>query len=220
MPEGGTAGRIRLAHNRLWRPTLGKKINLIEVERHLLALDAQFGLETVAFDPWQMEHLAQRLEADSGHRRRNARRRYYSQPWMKEIPPVAANLREQATLTIESFADRRLQFYPCEPLHRDLLKLRVEEKSYGVRLTSPRDGDGHGDTFSAFALALLVAHELAGKKPVVAGAIDSTGRNLAAEQEALVEYERELFARPTDRMAEINEALFFVSRGQRGRLTY
>ena len=32
----------------------------------------QFNLETVAFDPWQMEHLAQRLEADSGHRRRNA----------------------------------------------------------------------------------------------------------------------------------------------------
>ena len=84
-----------------------------------------------------------------------------------EIPPTAANLREQATLIIESLTDRRLLLYDCEPLRRDLLKLRVEEKSYGIRLTSPRDGDGHGDTFSAFSLALLVGHELAGKKRFV-----------------------------------------------------
>jgi hypothetical protein len=48
---------------------------------------------------------------------------------MREIPPTAQNLREQATLVIESFQDRRFQFFPCEALHRDLLKLRVEEKS-------------------------------------------------------------------------------------------
>ncbi len=146
----------------------GRKIDLTEVERHILELDAQYNLETVSFDPWQMEHLAQRLEADTAHRRRNALRQRWSKgPWMKEIPPTATNLREQATLIIESFTDRRLQLYDCEPLRRDLLKLRVEEKSYGIRLTSPRDGDGHGDTFSAFALALLVGHELAGKKRFV-----------------------------------------------------
>ena len=168
VPAGGKSGRIRLAHNRLWRPTLGKKIDLTEVERHILDLDAQYNLETVAFDPWQTEHLAQRLEADSGHRRRNAlRQRFSKEPWMREIPPTAANLREQATLIIESFTDRRLQLYDCEPLRRDLLKLRCEEKCYGIRLTSPRDGDGHGDTFSAFSLALLVGHELAGKKRFV-----------------------------------------------------
>jgi hypothetical protein len=51
----------------------------------------------------------------------------------------------------------------------------VEEKSYGIRLSSPRDGEGHGDTFSAFSLALLVAHELAGKKPFrVSSMLDAT----------------------------------------------
>ena len=45
----------------------------------------------------------------------------------------------------------------------------MEEKSYGIRLTSPKTADGHGDTFSAFSLALLVGHELAGKKPVEVG---------------------------------------------------
>jgi phage terminase large subunit-like protein len=203
VPYGGRAGRIRLAHAKLWRPTLGSKVNLTEVERHILDLDAKYGLEFCAFDPWQMEHLAQRLEADTGHRRRNQRRHFSRQPWMREIPPTASNLRDQATLVIESFTDHRLQFFPCEPLRRDLLKLRVEEKSYGCRLVSPRDGEGHGDTFSAFALALLVAHELAGRKPVRAG-LDFPNRpsRFASNAEAYAE-EMEQLAQagsdPTDR---------------------
>ena len=80
-------------------------------------------------------------------------------------------LEAQATLIIESFTDCRLQLYNFGPLRSDLNKLRAEEKSYGIRLTSPKDGDGHGDTFSAFGLALLVAHEVAGKRPIVAGAV-------------------------------------------------
>ncbi len=165
VPYGGGAGKIRLASNKIWRPTLGNKINLLDVERHVLELDKQFGLEQIGFDPWQMEHLAQTLEADTNRNRRD-QRRFHAEPWLREFPPIAANLRQQATLTIEFFQDHRFQFYDCEPLRRDLHKLRVEEKSYGCRLTSPRDGEGHGDTFSAFALALLIAHELAGKKPV------------------------------------------------------
>lgn len=170
VPEGGTAGRIRLADTRLWRPTLGKKIDLAEIEAHVLELDQRFGLEAVGFDPWQSEYLAQRLEADTDRTRRNARRIYEDEPWMREIAPSGANLREIATLTIESFTDRRLLLFDDPHLRRDLDRLRVEEKSYGVRLSSPRDGTGHGDTFSAFANALLLAHEFAGKRPVTAGA--------------------------------------------------
>ncbi len=177
VPDGGRAGKLRLAHHKLWRPTLGKKIDLLDVQQHVLELDRQFGLEQVGFDPWQAEHLAQTLEADSEHRRRNSRRRLWSLPWMREIPPSASNLREQATLTIESFTDRRLLLFPCEPLHRDLHKVRVEEKSYGIRLTSPRDGEGHGDSFSAFALALLVGSELSTKRPTTAGVVRSDGQS-------------------------------------------
>ena len=164
-------GRIRLAHHKLWRPTPNQKIDLREVEEYLLDLDRQFALETVAFDPWQAELLASRLEAHSRHRRRNQRRRLWTQPWMREIQPSATNLRDQASLTIEYFGDHRLEFFPCEPLRRDLLKLRVEEKSYGIRLTSPRDETGHGDSFSAFALALLIGHELSAKRPTVVGSM-------------------------------------------------
>ena len=220
------AGKIRLANAKLWRPTLGKKINLLDVERHVLALDDQYRLETVAFDPWQMEHLAQKLEADSRHRRRNQRRHSGSQPWMKEIPPTGANLRDIAGLVIESFTDRRLQLYPYEPLRRDLLKLRVEERSYGVRLTSPRDGDGHGDTFSAFSLALFVGHEQAGKKQIVAGAIDDDEfddmtpfqRALAEHQEWAVERIEEM--RRLDELSAADDGLDEWRRAMRftGRL--
>ena len=120
VPKGGYAGRIRLAAHKLWRPTLGKKIDLTEVEQYVLDLDEQFGLEFVALDPWQSELLASRLEAGSAHRRRNQRRHFWTKPWAREVQPTAANLREQATLTIEYFQDHRLDLYPCEPLRRDL----------------------------------------------------------------------------------------------------
>jgi hypothetical protein len=183
-------GKIQLAHNKLWRPTPGRKVNLIEVEQYLLELDMQFSLENVAFDPWQAELLASRLEADSSRRRRNQQRRHRTSPWMREVQPTATNLRDQATLVIEHFGDRRLQLYDCEPLRRDLMKLRVEERRYGMRLTSPRDGDGHGDTFSAFSNALLIGHELSGNRPNRVGIIGS-GSSRSPLQQAMERVRRE-----------------------------
>ena len=162
VPKDDRVGKIQLVHHKIWTPMLGKKINLLEVERHILAIDARFGLEVIGFDPWQGEDLMQTLEADSGRKRRS-QRHFTSEPWARETPPTAVNLRQQATLTIESFDDHRLQFYDCELLRQDLHKLRVEEKSYGMRLVSPRDGTGQGETASAFCLALVMAHELGGK---------------------------------------------------------
>jgi hypothetical protein len=163
--------RIRLADHRLWRPTVGQKIDLREVETYILELDRRFGLEQVAFDPWQAELLASRLEAHSQRRRRNQQRRAWAQPWMVAVQPTGASLREQASLVIESFNDHRLALYDCQPLKRDLIKVRCEEKSYGIRLVSPRDAEGHGDSFSAFALALLIGHEHSGKRPTRVGSM-------------------------------------------------
>ena len=166
-------GSLRLANAALWRPNqTGNKVQIEEVERAILDFDQQYQLEAVGFDPWQAEHLGQRLEALTEHRRRNQRRFQGAKPWVRMIPPTSSNLREQATLTIETFQDGRFHSYEYEPLRNDLLKLRVEEKSYGIRLVSPRDADGHGDTFSAFTQALLVAHEESTRKRTTAGAID------------------------------------------------
>lgn len=172
VPEGGRSGKIRLAHHRLWRPTPGTKIDLLEIERHILDLDEQFDLQLVALDSWQAEHLAQRLEADTSHKRRNQiKLRFGTEPWVRPINPTGSTCRDTASRMVEYFSDRRLQLFACEPLRSDLLKLRAEEKSYGIRFVSPRDETGHGDSASAFGLALLIAGEIGARKTVTAGGV-------------------------------------------------
>ncbi len=166
-------GSLRLAKAMLWTPKQsGGKVQIEQIEKAIIELDRQFNLETIAIDPWQAEHLGQRLETITRHRTRSQRKHMGSKSWVRMIPPSSTNLREQASTTIETFQDGRIKCYDYSPLKNDLLKLRVEEKSYGLRLSSPRDNDGHGDTFSAFALALLVAHETSTTKKIKVGAID------------------------------------------------
>lgn len=218
---GHERDRIRLAHHRLWRPPGdGRKVNLTEIEQHILKLDEEYRLEAVGFDPWQAEHLAQRVETIWEHRARSS----YSvskhrKAFMREVPPTAANLREQATLTIESFQDHRFALYDCPPLRTDLLKLRAEEMSYGIRLTSPRDGEGHGDTFSAFALALLVGHELSAKKPAVAGTGGGKARPVTAgavgERLSLMDMNARVAGRAADALAR--EQAILAERQERMR---
>ena len=141
----------------------------MEVERYILDLDRRFGLQFVGFDPWQAELLASRIEADTSRRSRNQRRHFWTKPFMRELPAVPVNLKEQASLTISYFTGRRIHLYPCGPLRHDLSQLQAVEKTYGVRLTSPEDDTGHGDSFSAMAMALQLIHECAGAKPVTAG---------------------------------------------------
>jgi phage terminase large subunit-like protein len=167
-------GRIRLAHTRLWRPTKDKKVNLQDVEDALLDLHERFGFREVAYDPWQMTHLASRLQSAglgklAGQPKFGQQRRE-GVP-MVEVAPTGQNLQRMATAVIEAFNDRRLELYDDADLKRDLSRMRVVEKSYGFRIESPRDGLGHGDLGTAFMLALLAASELASKRIVKAGVV-------------------------------------------------
>ena len=48
---------------------MGKKIDLTEVEAHILELDEEYGLEQITFDPWQMVtvHGSQRTAEEEFH---------------------------------------------------------------------------------------------------------------------------------------------------------
>ena len=161
--------KIRMAHHERWAPAdHGGQVDLQAIEDHILMLDRRFKLQSVQFDPSQAIGMAQRLELATEHRRRDEKwfgsSRHRPAGWMTEVPATGANLRDQASLTIQVFRDRNISLYPCQPLRHDLLRLRCEEKSYGYRLSSPRDGSGHGDSASAFMLALPKAHEIAGSR--------------------------------------------------------
>ena len=76
---------------------------------------------------------------------------------MDVIDPTPTNMRGMASETLEAFSERRLELFEDEQLLKDLRALKVKEMSYGVKLTSPRDKDGHGDSVTALSLALLAA---------------------------------------------------------------
>jgi hypothetical protein len=165
-------GRVRLAATRVWRPGPGRKVHLQEVEHAILDLHDAFNFRQVNYDPWEMRHLASRLQAAGLGRwagePKFGRQRREAVP-MVEVTPTGKNLQAMATAVLEAFHDRRLELYEEADLRRDLSRMRVEERAYGFRLTSPRDERGHGDLGTAFSLALLAAGELAGKKLVAAG---------------------------------------------------
>jgi hypothetical protein len=212
-------GQLRLAHHRVWRPPAGGKVDLSEVERHLLRLDEEYHLECISFDPWQGELLAQRIEVVAQNRPHRKRSAYtvskHRLPFMRELAPTGSMLREQASLVIESFQDRRVACYVCEPLRADLLKLRVEEKSYGLRLVSPRDASGHGDTFSAFANALTIAHEFSAKPAAVAGPFPSTAGGATGSAAALAQMNASVMGRAQDKLER--EATICAERIQKMR---
>jgi hypothetical protein len=166
-------GRIRLAATKLWRPLKGQRVDLQVVEDALLDLHVRFRFRQINYDPWEMRHLASRLQSAGLGRFEGepayGKRRHTTLP-MIEVPPTGKNLQALATAVIEAFNSRLLELYQDVDLRRDVSRFRVEERPYGFRLTSPHDELGHGDMGSAFALAVLAASELAAKKRPYASA--------------------------------------------------
>jgi hypothetical protein len=165
-------GLIRLAHTKVWRPSKDRKVNLQEVEDALLRLHSLFDFRQLSYDPWEARHMASRLQSAHLGKMVHGADRRHALP-MAEVPPTGQNLQRIATAVLEGFNDRRVQLYADPDLRRDLTRLRVEERSYGFRLTSPRDELGHGDLGTAFSLAMLAATELATRPKIVLGTFDS-----------------------------------------------
>jgi hypothetical protein len=94
---------------------------------------------------------------------------------MVEITQSGGNLQAMASTLIQAFNDGRVELYEEPNLRRDLQRARVEERNYGYRLTWPRDEHGHGDTGTAFALAMLGASEVAAEP------VQKLGANLLGE---------------------------------------
>jgi hypothetical protein len=168
-------GRIRLAFTRVWRPRKGSKVDLQGIEDTLIDLNQRFDLKALNFDPWEARHMAQRLSATGlgVASKQLGRHHMTSRVPMTEVTQTPANLQKIATVLIEAFNDHRVELYDDPDLRRDLTRLRIEERQYGFRLTSPRDEHGHGDLSTAFGLAMLAASELAGKRVIRAGIMES-----------------------------------------------
>ena len=139
-------GKMRVADVQVWHPKPGRKLDLEPIERAVVNLDRRFRLVSLGYDPWQSEYLAERV-------------RKQGVP-VQAVPFQAANLQGMAQAVLEAFNEGLVELYESGQggqLVQDLRNLRVEERSYGIRLTSPRGPSGHGDCATALSIALLMA---------------------------------------------------------------
>ena len=135
--------RYKVARVRFWKPEKGRRVKLEDVEKAILELSQALRISVVGFDPHEAQYLTERLQ-NAGIA-------------TEEVSFTGGSLRSMCTAVLEAFGERQIDLFPHDQLLTDLKRLRVVEKSYGVRLESPRGPDGHGDCATALSIALHIA---------------------------------------------------------------
>jgi hypothetical protein len=141
------SNKISLVAVRSWAPPKGGQIDLLSVENYVARLHQKFGLTAVWYDPFQAVLLSQNL------RRRGLR--------VEAMNFSGANLNRMASALLETFASHSIELFNEPALVRDLLRLSIVERSYGYRLESTRDADGHCDRAVAMTICLPAGMTLA-----------------------------------------------------------
>lgn len=139
-------GLNRVIAVRRWQAERGETVDLADVERAILADARLYHLRRVAADPTEAQYLLQRLARNG--------------VTAVERRQLGDKLVAQAAALVTAFRDQRIEI-PADPmLLRELRTARVEEKSYGVRLTAERTSAGHGDVVTALSIAIAEAQGL------------------------------------------------------------
>lgn len=150
-------GRYRVCRCKLWKPSIvGGKIDQQEVEDWIRQADKDYRLAAIGCDPFQAEYLISRLKKDRVK--------------IEARPQSGKALVEQCLMLIEQFTSNNIDVPQAfKALEYDLRHLRVEEKSYGMRLVSDRGPEGHGDSASSLALALCIAKQAKAQRTLAIG---------------------------------------------------
>lgn len=137
---------LHVADVRDWSPQqFGGAIDLGVVESCIIELAKRYGFESVLFDPMEGRQMMGRL----------AQRGLRIHKWQSSPKYQKA----MATDLMECVNDQLLCLYEHERLIADLLKLSIEEKQYGYRITFPRDEFGHCDRGAALVQGIPFALE-------------------------------------------------------------
>lgn len=148
----GGSGKVHLAHVQIWHAKgNGETIQQGPIERAILELHRKLGLSYLLADEYQAAAMVERL--------RQAGLTCDGQQG------TTALARELCSTTLDAFNESRIDLYNKPDLIADLKALRAVEKSYGLRLESPRKkaaeeneaGTRHGDSATALGLALIAA---------------------------------------------------------------
>jgi len=146
--------RVRVASVQTWAPRkIFKTVDLEAVEQAVLDARRRYNLSRVCYDPHQAALMAQRLQRQGVQ--------------MSEMPFVGKNLDLMATTLLETFRSKTIDLFECDRLITDLQRLTIVEKSFGMKLESISDADGHADSAIALAVALPTAVTLVGQPRVL-----------------------------------------------------
>jgi phage terminase large subunit-like protein len=110
------AQRVRLVAHKLFRPS-GEDIDFSEVENTVVEFRQRFALQSVSYDPYQLEGLAQRLRAKGLN--------------MVALDQTLGNLTDAATKLFELFRSRNIALYPDPDVREAVLNASAKEASNG-----------------------------------------------------------------------------------------
>lgn len=147
--------RIRLCHCRSWAPEdyVDGKIKLEDVYQECFDAHRRFGLSLLVFDVSQCHYIAQKLIVET----RNEGNELEVVEW-NSAAPRARDV--QARALVQIFRNRMIDLYPAPRLEEDLLRIQIEEKLSGHKVTAISDDRGHADRAIAlsFIADLAVRH--------------------------------------------------------------
>ena len=114
-------GRLRLAHHRIWRPTLSDPIDLeATVEAYLRVLRSRGHLRAVYYDPYQLHRSATTL-------------RHAGIP-MHEFPQSLQNTTRMGQALFDAVNGQTLRLYPAVDLRQQALNTVAVESARGWRI--------------------------------------------------------------------------------------
>lgn len=110
------AQRVRLVAHKLFRPS-GEDIDFSEVENTVVEFRQRFTVQSVSYDPYQFEGLAQRLRAKGLD--------------LFALDQTLGNLTDAATKLFELFRSRNIALYPDPDVHEAVLNASAKEATNG-----------------------------------------------------------------------------------------
>ncbi len=148
-------GRYKVANVVSWKPAdYGGQINLADVERGCMEMHVAYKLRGFVYDAYQAVRLVEELSRQAAALHE-----------MGKAPPLeiiefkfnSENQLEMAEGLLSVFRNRLIDLYPEKDLLDDLMRVQIEEKTIGYKVTAKRDERGHADRAMALAMMLPVA---------------------------------------------------------------
>ncbi|BEQ14498.1 terminase large subunit domain-containing protein [Desulfoferula mesophila] len=142
------SGKVVLDNVKTWRGSKLQKVRIEDVEDHLMNLHENFPGVRVSADPWQAVNSIQRLK-ERGLK-------------VEEFVFSPSNITRLTQNLFSLFKDRRIEIFDYPDLIKELVSVKVVEKSYGYRID--HESGAHDDHVISLGMAALAAVSKAQRK--------------------------------------------------------